>query len=183
MAFVAVLIAFTLPLGIVSSCGEEQARFTGVQLATFEVAPTDESTRDVAEKVEHHAGPFALAALAAAAIGALLVVLGLRGAAACAALGVVAMQLLVYGIVSVADDGRLRGGYWLALLAFGVAATAWLASSIDARRRASRSVRPPIGAAVAVVLPPLGAIAVGVVWLSGVLVRAARRLGDPSAAT
>lgn len=97
---------------------------------------------DLRDSLEHDAGPFAIAALVAAVFGLVLSILGRPGAGVSAAIGLVAIQLVLYAIVAVADDGHIAAGYWLALLSFIVAATVCLIREIRARRRSrSRSGR------------------------------------------
>jgi len=174
-AFAAAILAFTLPFGLVSSCDGGEVRFTGAELATFSVPAADAQDAELRDSLEHGAGPFAIAALVAAGFGLVLLILGRPGAGVAAAIGLVAIQLVLYAIVAVADDGDLFVGYWLALLSFVVAAAVCLIRDIRARRRSRRSVWPAIGYAVAVVLPPLGLVVAGSVAFIAMLTRATWR--------
>lgn len=174
-AFAAAILAFTLPFGLVSSCDGGEVRFTGAELATFSVPAEDAQDAELRDSLEHDAGPFAIAALAAAGFGLVLSILGRPGAGVSAAIGLVAIQLVLYAIVAVADDGDLFVGYWLALLAFVVAAAVCLIRDIRARRRSRRSVWPAIEYAVAVLLPPVGLVMASAIALIAILTRIARR--------
>lgn len=173
--FAVAALAFVLPFGLVSSCDGAEVRFTGTELATFSVPADDAQDTELRDSLERGAGPFAIAALVAAGFGLVLSILGRPGAGVCAALGLVAIQLLLYAIVAVADGGDLFVGYWLALSSFVGAAAVCLIRQIRARRHSRRSVWPAIGYAVAVVLPPLGLVVSGLAALIAFVTRAAWR--------
>lgn len=179
-AFAVAALAFMLPFGVVSSCSGAEVRYTGAELATFSVPAQDAQDVELRDSLEHGAGAFALAALVAAGFGVVLSILGRPvGAGVCAALGLVAIQLLVYATVAIADGGELFVGYWLSLLALVVSAGVCLIRQIGIRRQRRRSVWLPIGCAVAVVLPPLGLVVSGSVALVVVVTRTLRRGFDP----
>jgi hypothetical protein len=174
-AFAAAALAFTLPFGVVTSCDGAEVHFTGAQVAAYSVPARHAKDEGLRDDLEQNAGPFALAALLAAVFGVALSVLGRTGAGICAAVGIVAMQLLQYATIAVSDGGSDLGGFWLAFGSFVAAGVVCLVRELRSRRRARRSVWPAIGYAVAVVLPPLGLIVAAVGALIAVLSRAARR--------
>lgn len=175
-AFAAAALAFMLPFGVVSSCDGAEVHFTGTELVTFSVPADDAQDVELRGSLERGAGPFALAALIGTALGLVLSILGRPGAGRCAALGVVAMQLSLYAMVLVSDDGDLFVGFWLALASFVVAGLVSLIREVRGRGRARRSVWPPIGYGVAVLLPPIGLVVAGsvalIVWLARAIWRA-----------
>jgi hypothetical protein len=168
-AFAGALLAFALPFGMVSSCGGGEVRFTGVELATYSVPGESTSDRELAADVERSSSHFAIGALLAAAAGLVLLALGLGGAGVCAWIGLVAMQLLLYGITFTSDGSDLYEGYLLSLLGFAVAGVVCLAGWIRARRKRGTSASPALAWALTVVLPPVGlivsAVLAGFVWL------------------
>ena len=178
-AFAAAALAFTLPFGVASSCDGAEVRFTGTALVTFSVPADDAQDVELRDSVERDAGPFALAVLAAAVVGLALSILGCSGAGICAALGLVAMQLLLYAIVAMADGGDLFAGFWLALSAFAAAGLITLICEVRARRHARRSVWPAIGYAVAVLLPPVGLVLAGSIVLIAMAARGVARAFRP----
>jgi hypothetical protein len=177
-SFAAAVLAFTLPFGLVTSCDGGEVRFTGVELATYTVPadPLDSSDRDLRDTLEKNAGAFALAALLTAVVGLALAALGIRGVPASAALGVLLMQLVLYGVVLTGDESSsLFVGFWLSLGAFVTAGVTALVGAVRARRRTARSAWPPVGWAVAVVLPPIGAAIACIVAFGVFVVRWMRR--------
>ena len=170
----AAALAFMLPFGLVSSCGGEEVRFTGAELVTYSV-PAEPWDADLRDSLERSAGPFAIAGLVAAAVGLTLSILGGSGVGLCAGLGLIAMQLLLYAIITVSDGSDLFVGFGLALGSFLLAGVVSLMRVVRARRGAGRSAWPPIGKAVAVVLPPLGLILAGTVTHVVLLTRAGWR--------
>jgi hypothetical protein len=173
-AFAGAALAFLLPFGLVSSCDGAEVRFTGVELATFEVR-ADRGDEGLRDELEAHAGPFALLLLAAAFVGLILCALGASGGAQCAAVGVVLVQLLFYAIVATGDGSNFFVGYWAALGAFVTSAVAALITAVRARRHAGRSPWPLAGYAVAVILPPIGLVLAALGGLFAVGARSARR--------
>jgi hypothetical protein len=176
-AFAAVAIAFALPFGAVSSCDEEEVRFTGVQLVTFDVPPDREHGGELHVAVERRASLLALAALAIAVGGVALTVLRRKGAGWCAAAGLATIQLVAYAIGTASDSADLFIGYGIGLAGFALAGLLLLANELGARVEAGRSIWPPLALAVAVVLPPLGAGVVLALWLLSLLARTLRALG------
>ncbi|MGH3066765.1 MAG: hypothetical protein ACRDOF_10770 [Gaiellaceae bacterium] len=177
-AFAVAALAFTLPFGVVSSCDGAEVHFTGTELVTFSVPAADAQDVELRGSLERGAGPFALAALIGTALGLVLSIFGRPGAGRCAALGVVAMQLSLYAMVLVSDDGDLLVGYWLALASFVVAGLVSLIREVRGRRRARRSVWSPIGYSLAVLLPPVGLVVAAsaalILWLVRTIWRAVR---------
>jgi len=175
-AFAVAALAFTLPFGVVSSCDGAEVEFTGTELVAFSVPADDAQDAELRDSLERGAGPFALAALLGTALGLVLSVLDRPGAGRCAALGVVAMQLVLYAMVIVSDDGDLFVGYWLALASFVVAGLVSLIREVRGRLRVRRSGWPPIGYGMAVLLPPIGLVVAGsvalIVWLARTMWRA-----------
>jgi hypothetical protein len=103
--FAAAALAFMLPFGTVS-CDGSEVSFTSVELATYQV-DADASSAELRDDVEWN-GWLALAALAASLAGLAFGVAGRRGGGVCAALGVLAMQLLfLSGDASLAVVGAL----------------------------------------------------------------------------
>jgi len=180
--FAGAILAFALPFGAVSSCSGTEVRFTGAELATYSVPGESYSERELATSVERAASPFVLAALAFAGAGLVLLALGRSGVGACAALGVAAIQLVLYGILVASDDSNLFYGYALSLLGFVGAGVVCLVVAVRARRASSRSSWPPYARALAVLLPPLGLVLSGVLSALVWLVRRVRSRGEPRAA-
>jgi hypothetical protein len=168
-ALVGALLSFALPFGAVSSCDGAEVRFTGADLVTYSVPGESGSDRELAAEVEDFASLFAIGAVAAAAAGLVVLALGLPGIGVCAALGIVAIQLVAYGIAFASDDADLLRGYGLSILGFAVAGLACLAAAIDARDARDQSVWRPLAAALAVLVPPLGllltAVLAALAWL------------------
>ena len=175
-AFAGVLLAFALPFGAVSSCDGEEVSFTGADLVGYSVEPDSAKRGTLHEDTEHAVGPFAIAVVLVAIAGLGLTILGLRGTGICAAALIVATQLLGYAMVSVSDGSEFFVGFWLALGISVAAGAVRLADEIDTRRRTGGSMWWLVGLAVAVVLPPLGLIGVGIVWLLTLVARAASRI-------
>lgn len=172
-AFAGAILAFALPFGAVSSCDGAEVRFTGVDLVTRSVPGETPADAELAKRVESDTWLFAGCALLAAVAGIVLVLLGIPRSGLCAGLGLVSMQLLLYAIVLASDDGKLRGGFGLAMLAFAVAGAAALVESIRSRWSRGDSAWPALGWTLAVILPPLGLL---VSASLAVLVWVARRL-------
>jgi hypothetical protein len=181
-AFAAAAVAFMLPFGLVSSCDGAEVRFTGTELVTYSV-PAGTSDADLRDTLERRAGPFATAALLAAAVGLALSILGRSGAGVCAGAGLVAMQLLLYAIVTASDGSDLFIGFGLALCSFAAVGVVSLIRVLRARRRVGRTLWPPIGKAVAVLLPPVGLAVAGIAAVVVLLTRAALRGLRPRRAT
>jgi hypothetical protein len=121
--FLAAILAFGLPFGMVSSCDGEQVRFTGVQLATFNVRPDRPQGGTLNREVEHNGSLLAIAVLVTALVGVGIAVSGRRGGGVCASLALAFMQLLGWAILATSDGGGdLFAGFWLALAALAAAA-------------------------------------------------------------
>jgi hypothetical protein len=136
--FVGAMLAFALPFGTVSSCEGEEVRFTGAQLAAFSVAPDESTTGTLHVEVESNAGPFAVLVLLVASLGVLYAVRGLAGGGVCAAVGLLAMQLLgIYVLLG----GTLLEGFWVGLSSLAAAGIVHLAAAVRRRRRSGRRVR------------------------------------------
>jgi hypothetical protein len=169
-AFVGAALAFTLPFGTVSSCEGEEVRFTGVQLATFDVPPDPSSPGTLHGQVESNAGLFAVAVLLLAVLGFACVLGGARGGGVFASLGLVAAQLLGLAIlVSGTSGATLLAGFWLALLSLAVAGVTHLVLAIRVRRRAGRRVRAYAVVRCALALSPVlvVTVVVALVLLAG----------------
>lgn len=138
-AFACVLLAFLLPFGSVTSCSSsEEIRFTGVELATWQVPPDDATRGTLHEKVEEDAGLLALFTFSMAIIGLALAIAGRVGGGVCAGAGLVGLQLIVWVGVVTWDGFDLYEGYWLSMLAFAIGGTSHLVAAVRARRRAGR---------------------------------------------
>jgi len=163
-AFAAAALAFALPFGAVSSCGGEEVRFTGVELATFTVPPDTETEGTLHTEVERNAGFFAFLALVAAVSGAVLALLGRGGGGICASLAIVALQLVLWAVLLTSDGGsELFIGYWLSLLLLVLVATAHLVRTVRARRRrGDSSWRYALGRIALVLMPSLAVVALGI---------------------
>ncbi len=160
-ALAAVLLAFALPFGAVSSCDGEEVHFTGVELATFRVAPDPEHAGTLHQEVERNAGMLAVAALGAAAVGIVLALLGWAGCGICASLGLVDMQVMIWAILLTSDaGGDLFVGYWLALTAFAVAALLYFVLGLRSRRQRGRTAWAYVGRTAAVLSPTLAVSAI-----------------------
>ena len=157
--FAGAALAFALPFGAVSSCGGEEVRFTGVELATFTVPPDTETEGTLHKDVERNAGLFALLALLAAVSGA-LALLGRGGGGICASLAIVAMQLVLWAVLLTSDGGsELFIGYWLSLLLLVLLAIAYLVRTVRARRRrGDSSWRYVLGRIALVLMPTLAVV-------------------------
>ena len=164
-AFAAAALAFTLPFGAVSSCDGEEVRFTGVQLATFNVPPDDSVHGNLEVQVERNAGALALGALLAAVLGLVFAVTGRAGGGICAALGLLAMQLLAWAVLFTSDGGSsLFAGFWIALVSLAIAAALHLVLVLRLRRRLGRPVWGyAVGRTAVVLLPTLALAALIVV--------------------
>ena len=158
--FAGAALAFALPFGAVSSCGGEEVRFTGVELATFTVPPDAETEGTLHSNVERNAGFFALLALVAAVSGATLALLGRGGGGICASLAIVALQLVLWAVLLTSDGGsELFIGYWLSLLLLVLVATVHLVRTVRARRRRGDSAwRYALGRIALVLMPTLAVV-------------------------
>jgi hypothetical protein len=161
-AFLAAILAFGLPFGVVSSCGGEQVHFTGVQLATFDVHPDRSQGGTLNRDVEHSGSLLAIAVVVSALFGLGVALSGRRGGGICAALGVVFMQLLGWSIVANVDAAKFLVGFWLALGSLLAAAILHLIVLLRERQRLGRSVWWPALGRIALVgvLPTLVAFLV-----------------------
>ncbi len=168
------LSAFLLPFGLVSSCDGAEVRFTGAELATFEVH-ADREDEDLRDELEAQAGPFALALLAAAFVGLVLSAFGASGVAPCAAVGVVLVQLLFYAILATGDGSDFFVGFWVVLGALITSVAVALVTAVRTRRHAGMSSWALAGYAVAVILPPIGLVLAALGGLFAVGARSARR--------
>lgn len=136
--FVGAMLAFVLPFGSVSSCEGEEVRFTGAQLAAFSVPPDEPTTGRLHVEVESNAGPFAIVVLLVASLGVLFAVRGAAGGGICAAVGLLAMQLLgLYVLLG----GTLLEGFWVALVLLAAAGIVHLAAGVRRRQQSGRRVR------------------------------------------
>jgi hypothetical protein len=156
-AFLAVALAFALPFGAVASCDGEEVRFTGIELATFDVEPDDSQSGTLHETVERNASVLAISVLVAAAFGLGLTLVARPGAGIAASLGLVTLQILGVVILVSADGATsLLAGYWLAFVAMAVAGGTYLVQGVKARRRkAVPSVRWAVSRGVLAFLPSL----------------------------
>lgn len=157
--FAAAALAFLLPFGTVS-CGEETVSFTGVELATYDVAGGDEPD-SLAADVEAH-GFYALITLAVALVGAGVAAVWNRGG------GYAVTGLCGLYVLAVNPDTLLGPeiewgpGFVLAGFAFLLAGAARLYVRVEERARTGTSSRPLIIALVlgvpvtAIALPLLG---------------------------
>ena len=143
LGFAGAILAFALPFGAVEGCDGQEARFTGVELATFHVEEdrTYAFERTLHEELERHGGVLALATIVAAAVGLVLTtVVARRGARAAAIVGLVTIQALAWAIGLSADSEgtHFLVGFWVAL---GALLVALEALSVPARRaRGERGV-------------------------------------------
>ncbi len=160
-AFAGAVLAFTLPFGTVSSCDGEEVRFTGGELVTFSVPPDDDPDPELHSEIESNAGVPALCALLAAVLGFALVIGGWTGGGICAAVGLVAAQLLGLVILLSTDAGGTpHSGFWLLVLALAFACLVHLVDAVRARRQAGRRVWGyAFARCVLTLLPTLGAVA------------------------
>jgi len=154
-AFAAVLLAFALPFGAVSSCDGEEVHFTGVELATFTVPPDSSYRGDLHRRVERNAGVLALIALGAAAVGLALAVIGRTGRGVCAAVGLLNMQLLFWAVLLTSDGGDLFVGFWLVLASFAAVAALHLALGIRSRSQRGITVRAYVVRTALILAPTL----------------------------
>ena len=161
--FLAAILAFALPFGAVSSCNGERVEFTGTQLVTLDVPPDPKHRGTLHHDVEHNCILFALVVLAASIIALGLLAAGEPGAGICAAVGLLAVQLLGWAILfSAEDESSLYAGFWLAFVALAIAASAFLVRAARERRRHGYRVRRYVAWRVVVVLLPiLGPLLIG----------------------
>lgn len=122
--FALICISFALPFATVS-CDSAETSFTGLQLATWTVPAGGQLSgsdcdADISSCVEERGSAFALIALAIAALGLVLGLLGkVKGPGWCGAGGLIA--ILVIGVQAFEPLGptvTFRVGYWLILLLF-----------------------------------------------------------------
>lgn len=87
-------------------------RFTGVELATFRVAPDEAASEQTLHReAERRAGALAVVALLGALAGLGLDLVRRAGGGVCAVVGLVAMQVLSGAIMSTgADSGGVERG-------------------------------------------------------------------------
>ena len=135
-------LCFLLPFATVS-CGGAETTFTGAQLVTWSVPEGGAIDGvDISAQVDERASGFAMATMAAAALGLALGIAGLRGGGWCAAIGLATTLLMARKAVTLfGPDVTVHEGYTLTLLLFlwaGVlhGARAWR------RRRRARVPRP-----------------------------------------
>jgi Tol biopolymer transport system component len=134
--FGGIVLAFLLPFATVS-CGNEEVTFTGVELALRQVpdqtAPTAQSgDESLPAMIEEESGGPALIAFAAAIAGLVLALAHRRGGGFAAVIGLSAILLLAWDLVTTLADVEIHYGYVLAMVGFLAAATY---HGIDARRR------------------------------------------------
>jgi hypothetical protein len=110
-AFAGAILAFTLPFGAVSGCDGQEVRFTGVELATFDVAPDRRYTfdRTLHGEVERNGSVLAIAVLLAAVLGLALSAANRSGWRACTIAGPVAIQVFAWTL-ALASDGEDSSG-------------------------------------------------------------------------
>jgi hypothetical protein len=134
-AFTAAILAFLLPFGAVSSCDGQDVRFTGLELASFRVAPDRSSSSEdpLHEEVERNGSFFAAVTLLAVLVGLVLSVAGRPGSRVCAIVALVALGLTVTLVAfgGSVDDGKPLVGVWIILASLIVAEeTPWYAARI-----------------------------------------------------
>jgi hypothetical protein len=168
-AFAGAMFAFALPFGVVSSCDGEEVRFTGAQLATFDVPPDDPTTGTLHTEVEGNAGGVAALVLLLALLGLTFAIGGVARGGVFAALGLVAAQLLAIAILASGDSGAsLFEGFWLMLVSLTVAGVVHLVAAARARRRSGRRVWGYVlRNTVLTLLPTLGLIGLIAVVILG----------------
>jgi hypothetical protein len=160
-AFAGAVLAFALPFGTVSNCDGEEVRFTGAELATFTVPPDPVNDGTLHEDVERNAGLLAACVLLAAVLGLVLAIVGRARGGLCAALGLVAAQLLVVAVLLTGDGGSTPlEGHALALLSLAIAGVVHLIGAVRARRRAGRRIWDYALARLALALSPTLAVIV-----------------------
>ena len=143
--FAAALLAFLLPFGTVS-CGTP-VTFTGLELATANVAGDDEYVVD-----EANGTPALVAAVAAlsAVAGLLLALAGARGQGTSALVGLLALLLLPW--MTGLAEFQVHVGFDLAVAALATV-VAWRARLLIGRRRAARlRIWPAVSGSVLLVL-------------------------------
>jgi hypothetical protein len=138
--FAVILFAFALPFGTVS-CEGPPVKFTGYQLATWQVpettppATTDDG-KNLKDAVESRASFWALLTLGAAVAGALLGVGGRRGGGIAASVGLAGVLMLFIATEPLSFDGpdvKFEDGFALTALLYCVLAV-WHAI-VSIRRR------------------------------------------------
>jgi hypothetical protein len=138
--FAVILFAFALPFGTVS-CEGPAVKFTGYQLATWQVpetappATTDDGA-NLKDAVEHRASFWALLTLGAAVAGGLLGIAGRRGGGIAASVGLAGV-LMLFGATEPLSlggpDVKFEGGF--ALTAFLYCVLALWHAIVSIRRR------------------------------------------------
>lgn len=138
-------LCFLLPFATVS-CNGAETTFTGAQLVTWSVPEGGAiDGADLSAQVEDEASGFAVVTLAAAALGLVLGIAGLRGGGWCAAIGLATTILMARSAFTLfGPDVTFHEGYTFTLLLFlwaGVlhGARAWR------RRRRGRAHVPESG--------------------------------------
>jgi hypothetical protein len=160
-AFAGAVLAFALPMGAVSNCDGEEVRFSGLELVTASVPPSESAPGTLHEDVERHASVFAVAALLACFLGLAFGLAGRAGGGAWASTGLIATQLLGGAILLTGTaGGSLLAGYWLLLLLLGVAGIAYLRVAARRRRLSGRRVRRYVLGQCCLALSPALAVAV-----------------------
>jgi hypothetical protein len=139
--FAGAMLAFALPFGTVSSCEGEEVRFTGAQLAAFSVPPDESTSGTLHLEVENNVGPLAVVVLLVAALGVFCAVRGVSGGGICAAVGLIAMQLLGLAVMLLSASGGMPlEGFWIGLLSLAGAGVAHLVAAVRERQQSGRRV-------------------------------------------
>ena len=136
-------LCFLLPFATVS-CGGAETTFTGAQLVTWSVPEGGAIDGvDISAQVEEEASGFAVATLAAAALGLVLGIAGLRGGGWCAAIGLATTILMARNALTLfGPDVSFHEGYTLTLLLFLWAGVLHAARAWRRRRRRAPVPRP-----------------------------------------
>lgn len=149
--FVGALLGFLLPFATVS-CGTP-VTFTGVQLATATIPASGADERELADEIEGTGAVLAAAALGAVAVGLGLVAARIRGWGVAAVSALLALLALPWLASAELAEFELHEGYVLSVGSLVVIAGIRRVESVDRRRARHRRRWPAVLAGVALALP------------------------------